>query len=135
MLSKNVNSNTVLLNWYSSMKIKLRKIPMIFDIENWLWESKFNNFLWVCWFYGKNLYDFVSPDLKLHNRYCRNNGHKIWQNFPVFCWTYLWLISDPPHMPSLFVIIKTNHGLLPAAYPLTILVSSFSASTFSSLES
>ena len=51
-----------ILQW----KKKVRKIPMIFDIENWLWTSnfstfdtspltqfsKFNNFLWVCWFLG-----------------------------------------------------------------------------------
>ena len=35
-LSKNVNNNKC---WYSSMKKKFRKIPMIFDIENWLWKS------------------------------------------------------------------------------------------------
>ena len=23
--------------------------------------SKFNNFLWICWFLGKNLYNFVPP--------------------------------------------------------------------------
>ena len=27
------------LNWYSSMKKEMRKIPIIFDIENWLWKS------------------------------------------------------------------------------------------------
>ena len=31
----------MLLNWYSSMKKKFRKIQMIFDIENWLWMSIF----------------------------------------------------------------------------------------------
>ena len=30
--------------------------------------SKFNDFLWVCWFLCKNLSNFVSLDLKLHNR-------------------------------------------------------------------
>ena len=57
-------------------------------------------------------------------------GHKI-QHIQVFCETYLWLISDPPHMPACWLSperIKTSHGLLPAAYPLTILVSSFSVS-------
>ena len=34
----------VLLNWYSSMKKKIRKILMIFDIENWLWKSNFGTF-------------------------------------------------------------------------------------------
>ena len=52
---------------------KLRKIPMIFNLENWhrksnfgtFWHhplhqfSKFNYFLWVCWFLGKNLSNFV----------------------------------------------------------------------------
>ena len=32
-LSKNVNDKKVLLNWYSSMKKKTKKIRMIFDIE------------------------------------------------------------------------------------------------------
>ena len=32
------------LNWYSSMKKKLRKIRIIFDIENWLWKSEIGNF-------------------------------------------------------------------------------------------
>ena len=33
-------TKNVLLNWYSSIKNKnkLRKIPMIFDIENWLFN-------------------------------------------------------------------------------------------------
>ena len=30
-------------------------------------NSKFNNFLWVCWFVCKNLSDFVSLVLKVHN--------------------------------------------------------------------
>ena len=61
---------------------KMRKIQMIFDIENWLWKSNFgtfwqlainpklNNFLWVCWFLSKNLSNFVSPIWKLQNPYC-----------------------------------------------------------------
>ena len=30
--------------------------------------SKFKNFLWVCWFLGKNLSNFIYPVLKLHTR-------------------------------------------------------------------
>ena len=74
ILSKNGNNKNVLLSWYSSMK-KMRKILIIFDIEKWLWKSnfgtfdtspltqfsKFDNFLWVCWFLGKNLSNFVPP--------------------------------------------------------------------------
>ena len=55
----------------------------IFDIENWLWKSnfgtfwhpplhqfsKFNNFLWVGWFLGKKLSNFVPPAWKLDNLY------------------------------------------------------------------
>ena len=33
-------TKNVLLNWYSSMKKKLRKIRTIFDIENWLWKLR-----------------------------------------------------------------------------------------------
>ena len=32
-------TKNVLLNWYPSMKKKLRKIPMIVDVKNWLWKS------------------------------------------------------------------------------------------------
>ena len=34
----------VLLNWYSSMKKKLRKIQTIFDKENGLWKSEIRMF-------------------------------------------------------------------------------------------
>ena len=37
-------TKNVPLNWYSSMKKKLRKIRIIFDIENWLWKSGIGNF-------------------------------------------------------------------------------------------
>ena len=38
--------------------------------------SKFNNFLWVCWFLGKNLSDFVPPVWKLHYPYCHSVGKR-----------------------------------------------------------
>ena len=34
----------VLLNWYPSTKKELRKIGLIFDIDNWLWKSNFGIF-------------------------------------------------------------------------------------------
>ena len=52
MLSKMSKRNNVLLNWYFSMK-KMIKIPMIFDIENWLWKSNFGTF----WHQFKIMYD------------------------------------------------------------------------------
>jgi hypothetical protein len=48
-------SKNVLLNWYSSMEKKLRKIRMIFDIENWLWKSNFGIFLQLA----------INPKLKI----------------------------------------------------------------------
>ena len=44
----------------------------IFDSSPLHQFSKFNNFHWVCWFVGKTISIFLSPDLKLHNRYCHN---------------------------------------------------------------
>ena len=37
-------TKNMLLSWYSSMKKKLRKLQMIFNIENWLWKSNFGTF-------------------------------------------------------------------------------------------
>ena len=37
-------TKTMPLNWYSSMKKKLRKIQIIFDIKNWLWKSEIGIF-------------------------------------------------------------------------------------------
>ena len=42
----------------------------LFDSSPLIPNSKFTNFLWVCWFLGKNLSNFVSPVWKLHNPYC-----------------------------------------------------------------
>ena len=55
---------------------KLRKIRMIFDSSPLIQNSKFNNFLWVCWFLGKNLSNFVFPVWKLHNPYFHNAGYE-----------------------------------------------------------
>ena len=80
ILSKISITQNVLLNWYSSMKKKLRKIWMIFDIENWLWNSNIGTF-WQLVINPKLkiqsfslsiliLSNFVSPIWKLHNPYC-----------------------------------------------------------------
>ena len=67
---------------------KIRKLRMISEVENWLWKSnfgtfwhlsfnqfsKFNNFLWLCWFLGKNPSTFVHPAWKLDNPYCHSWG-------------------------------------------------------------
>ena len=41
----------------------LKRCP-IFDSVPLNQVSKFNHFLWVCWFSGKNLFNFVSPAWK-----------------------------------------------------------------------
>ena len=79
----------VLLNSYSSMKKRERfrwfltqKIDFesqnlaLFDTSPLHQFSNFNNFLWVCWFLGENLSNFVPPTWKFDNPYC----HK---------WTYI----------------------------------------------
>ena len=44
----------------------------IFDTSPLTQFSKFNNFLWVCWFLGKNISNFVYSAWKLNNPYCHN---------------------------------------------------------------
>ena len=43
-----------------------------FDTSSLTQFSKFNHFLWVCWFIGKNLSNFLPPIWKLHNPNCHN---------------------------------------------------------------
>ena len=91
MLPKNVIKKKCAPKLVFFNEKKMRKIWMIFGIENWLWKSnfgtfdtspltqfsKFNNFLRVCWFLGKNLSNFAPPVWKLHNPYCHNVHKKI----------------------------------------------------------
>ena len=42
-------TKNLLLNWYSSMKKKIRKIRTIFDCENWIWKSDLCTFCWPMW--------------------------------------------------------------------------------------
>ena len=57
ILSKMSITKNVLLNWYLSMKKKLEKIRMIFDIKNWLWKSNFGSFWQLA----------INPKLKTQN--------------------------------------------------------------------
>ena len=56
------------------MTLKVKRLGdfALFDTSPLTQFSKFNNFLWVCWFFGKNLSNFVPPVWKLHNPYCHN---------------------------------------------------------------
>ena len=60
----------------------------IFDNSPLTQFSKFNNFLWVCWFLGKNLSNFVPPAWKLNNPYSHNmyshNNCLIFRTVPQF---------------------------------------------------
>ena len=47
-LSKMYFTKNVVLNWYSSMKMFFRKIWTFFDVENWLWMSRFHDFRCNC---------------------------------------------------------------------------------------
>ena len=49
----------------------------LFDTSPLTQFSKFNNFLWVCWFLGKNLSNFVPPVWKLYNLYYHNERHEF----------------------------------------------------------
>ena len=61
-------TKNVVLNWYSSVKKKFRKIRMIFDIENWLWKSDLGTFWWPMWtsvkVKSKNYFSFTDFLLK-----------------------------------------------------------------------
>ena len=45
MLSKHVNNKKCVPKFVFINEKKIWKIPMIFDIENWLWKSSFGTFL------------------------------------------------------------------------------------------
>ena len=88
MLSKNVNNKKcapklIFFNekkiekdsdnfWYRKLTLKVKRLGdfALFDTSPLTQFSKFNNFLWVCWFLGKNLSNFVPPVWKLHNPHC-----------------------------------------------------------------
>ena len=85
MLSKHADNKKCAPRLMFFSEKRLRKMPMIFDIENWFWKSKlgtfwhlrslltqfskFIHFLWVCLFSVKNLSNFVYPAWKLDNSY------------------------------------------------------------------
>ena len=56
--------------------------------------SKFNDFLWVCWFLGKNLSNFIPLVWKLHNRYCHTMHRTVWLNtFFYLCVCFFLYVS------------------------------------------
>ena len=106
MLSKNVNNKKCAPNLIFFNEKKMRKIQIIFDIENWLWKSnfgqnfgtfdtspltqfsKFNNFLWECWFLGKNISNFVPPAWNSTTRIAIIPCHNVQQGHTIH---YFWV--------------------------------------------
>ena len=58
--------------WHRKLTLKVKFWPH-FDSLPLIQNTKFDNFLWLFWFSGKNLSNFVSPIRKLHNPY----GHSL----------------------------------------------------------
>ena len=106
MLSKNVNNKRcapklIFLNekkiekdldifWYRKLTLKVKRFGdfALFNTSPLIQFSKFNNFLWECWFLGKNLSNFVTPAWKLHNPYC----HKCRWWRKAYTMLHLWYI-------------------------------------------
>ena len=97
MLSKNVNnkkcaSKLIFFNekkiekdsdnfWYRKLTLKVKRLGdfALFDTSPLTQFSKFDNFLWVCLFLGKNLSNFVPPVWKLLIPYCHNGQPTRWR--------------------------------------------------------
>ena len=71
---KNTNSGPHFLLLIKSIfkSLYLKKWCPIFDSSLIILNSKFNHFLWGCWFLCKNLSNFVPPAWKRHKPYCHN---------------------------------------------------------------
>ena len=90
-------TKNVLVNWYSLMKKKLRKIRMIFEIEN-----------------------FVSPAWKLHNPYCHSASsnytrYELSWIFFVISWTLEhlgFLITVSQNLKHIFIEEKSRKNMI-----------------------
>ena len=81
-----LGAHFLLLTFFDKIKIErllFLKWRLIFDTSPLTQFSKFINFLWVCWFLGKNLSNFVPPVWKLHNPYCHSVEGFPKKNFVV----------------------------------------------------
>ena len=71
-------------DWDHNLTYKIdmeSQILALFDTSPLTQFSKFNNYLWVCWFLCKNLPNFVPPTWKLHNPYCHNQHFLIFAKY------------------------------------------------------
>ena len=106
---------------YFKVNFQCQKLPepfSIFDTSPLTQFSKFNNFLWVCWFLGKNLSNFGPPVWKLHNPYCHTFPHRFsvtWQAvscnpkiYNIICW-FTGLLGQMTRLPR--VLCSKNYFL------------------------
>ena len=74
--------------------------------------SKFNYFLWVCWFLGKNLSDFIPPVWKLHNPYCHTAHCSL--DLVLYCnWYWFfhpWKTAEQLKAPSIHMYIYISRS-------------------------
>ena len=79
--------------------------------------SKFNNFLWVCWFLSKNLSNFVTPTWKLDNPYYHNTylpwKVKLSSNFIIGSISINWMQSNKKPVNELLPEKLRNWEFLP----------------------
>ena len=115
MLSKNVNNKKcapklIFFNekkiekdsdnfWYRKLTLKVKRLGdfALFDTSPLTQFSKFNNFLWVCWFLGKNLSNFVPPVWKLHNPYCHIDHIVVFHGLSAFTYSFInhsWILMQ-----------------------------------------
>ena len=82
----NLGAYFLLLTFFDEINFQitlLLKWCPISDDSLFIQNSKFNNYLWVCWFLCNNLINFVPPAWKLHNPYCHTLHRVQWQNRTV----------------------------------------------------
>ena len=73
--------------WYRKLTLNVKRLGdfALFGTSPLTQFSKFNNFLWVCWFLGKNLSNFVPP--------FENSTTRIAITIQIYCldrWEWQW---------------------------------------------
>ena len=59
--------------FFSLIFLFIKSYPILVSLPL-IQNSKFNNFLWVCWFLWKSLSNILPPAWKLHNPYCHTRA-------------------------------------------------------------
>ena len=87
----------------------------IFDSSPLTQFLKFNNFLWVCWFLGKNLPNFVPPAWKLDNLYYHSIHTTSTMYIGVMNQIMRPLRQLSKYLRGLYLLIHTNFYLFLAS--------------------